>query len=170
VAPSVLFVPWVIHGSYDFFLFLGPNIHNAANVLVFLLAFAFYLFGLCYIRHLSLFVWKQDSNCGEGRTINIHQKIFDPEVSLFPASISHCFSLGSTDRASWNSSVGTFLDLCLLLLLCLQMLLPALTICAFFFELKEWSPSWGNLSSTSFSITIPTAVPTATSASADLPR
>lgn len=27
-------------------------------------------------------VWKEDSVCGEGRTINIHHKIFDPEVRL----------------------------------------------------------------------------------------
>ena len=91
MTPSVLFVPWVIHGSYDFFLFLGPNIHNGANVLVFLLAFAFYIFGLCYLRYLSLSVWKQDSVCGEGRTINIHQKILDPEVAPHPFPSHPCF-------------------------------------------------------------------------------
>jgi hypothetical protein len=164
VAPSVLFIPWVIHGSYDFFLFLGPNIHNAANVLVFLLAFAFYIFGLCYLRHLSLSVWKQDSICGEGRTINIHQKIFDPEVPSPPPLCAHSSlpsMLGPTYRSNWNSPMGAFLKLCLLLLLCLPMLLSAISIFAVF-QLKEWDLSWGDLStspthlSTNFTSTAPT--------------
>ena len=46
-----------------------------------LIAFGFYIFGLIYARMLALKVWREDAMCGQGRSIDIHQRILNPQVN-----------------------------------------------------------------------------------------
>lgn len=107
----MLFIPWLVHGSYDFFLTLSPNINNSsASVFVAIIAFGFYLFGLIYVRLLSLKVWREDSQCGQGVSIDIHQKITYPQVLsillFFIKILNILIIIGSFNRSRRNSSMG----------------------------------------------------------------
>ncbi len=72
---KVIFVPWLVHGSYDFLLTIGYNAKHL-GVLSIISAILFYVFGLVYARYLA-----NEMHNMYPQKINIHSTIMHNHVS-----------------------------------------------------------------------------------------
>lgn len=92
IVPSILLVPWLIHGTFDFCLMVSAGAHTKASFVGFIVAFLVFAAGLAYARHLTLYTLAHNPL----EKINIHAKIASENPRIIGENrISSCIA-GST--------------------------------------------------------------------------
>lgn len=70
-----LFIPWVLHGTFDFLLTIGQNMSSSYGLILFFAALFVFIGGLVYARYESTEMAKDFPE-----SVNIFQKINEAEV------------------------------------------------------------------------------------------
>ena len=71
----VLLVPWILHGTFDFVLFVGGSSHKDIGILGFAASIILMLLGLFYVRREAMLMELETRNRGMADRIVIRDKI-----------------------------------------------------------------------------------------------
>mmetsp|Transcript_12821 Transcript_12821/g.19295 ORF Transcript_12821/g.19295 Transcript_12821/m.19295 type:complete len:384 (-) Transcript_12821:242-1393(-) len=109
----ILFVPWLVHGSFNFLLTIGENANSSLGILGFVGAVLFFVGGVAYARHLSFQVRAEQASAGNGK-IDIHQRILAGQPPV----------LGLPDIRQWGTRTNCVCSCCFMCQCCCKNHVP----------------------------------------------